>query len=75
MSIEDRVMTDMKAAMRAKNADALRALRNIRAAFISKKKEDGAETLSDDDAVAILRKLSKQLNESIEAYDLSLIHI
>ncbi len=69
MSIEDRVMTDMKAAMRAKNADALRALRNIRAAFISKKKEDGAETLSDDDAVAILRKLSKQLNESIEAYD------
>lgn len=69
MSIEDRVMTDMKAAMRAKNADALRALRNIRAAFISKKKEDGAETLSDDAAIAILRKLSKQLSESIEAYD------
>lgn len=69
MSIEDRVMTDMKAAMRAKDADALRALRNIRAAFISKKKENNADVVSDDDAIVILRKSAKQLNESIEAYD------
>ena len=69
MSIEQQVMTDMKAAMRAKEADALRALRNLRAAFISKRKEDGAESLSDEVAMAILRKTAKQLNESITAYD------
>lgn len=69
MTIEERVTTDMKTAMRNKEADALRALRNIRAAFLSKRKENNADTISDDDAVAILRKLAKQLAESIEAYD------
>ena len=69
MTIEERVTADMKAAMRNKQADALRALRNLRAAFIAKRKENNAETVSDDDAIAILRKNAKQLNESIAAYE------
>ena len=69
MSIEAQVTADMKTAMRAKEADTLRALRNIRAAFISKKKESGSDALADSDAVAILRKIAKQLNESIVAFD------
>ena len=45
------------------------ALRNLRAAFLTKRKESGADALSDADAVAVIRKSAKQLVESIEAYE------
>lgn len=46
----------------------MRALRLIRAAFLTKAKESGSETLSDDDAVAVLRKLAKMRRESIDMF-------
>lgn len=55
--------------MRSKDADALKALRSIRAAFIIALKAEGAaDTLSDAEAIACLRKLAKQRVESIEMF-------
>lgn len=69
MSIEQQVTEEMKVAMRAKDKARLTALKGIRAAFIEALKEDGSESLADDKATPILRRLAKQRRESIEAYE------
>lgn len=69
MSMVDDVSAQLKQAMRARDKARTQALRNIRAAFLEALKSEGAaETLSDDEAQAILRRLAKQRRESIEAY-------
>ena len=68
MAIIDDVTTQMKAAMRAKEADKLRALRGIRAAFIEEMKKDGRDSLSDEAAQTTLRRLAKQRRDSLETY-------
>jgi len=69
MSIFDSVNSQMKDALRAQQKLRLQALRNIRAAFLLRLKEDGSQTLSDEECVPILRRLEKQRKESIEAFD------
>ena len=68
MAIIDDVSTQIKDAMRAKDKVRLTALRSIRAAFIEALKSDGAETLSDEQVMPILRKLAKMREESIAMY-------
>ena len=68
MGLLEQVSEDLKSAMRAKDKVRLGALKNIRAGFIEAQKEDGADTLSDDKAIAILRRIAKQRRESIDAY-------
>ncbi len=69
MSIFDEVSRQMTAAMRAKDAPRLAALRGMRAAFQTEMKREGAETLSDEACVAVLRRLAKQRHESIDAFE------
>jgi len=69
MPILDTVGEQLKAAMRAQDKPRLAALRNIRAAFLNAMKEDGSETLADEVCVAVLRRLAKQRQESIEAFE------
>lgn len=69
MPIFDEVNTQMKDALRAQQKLRLQALRNIRAAFLTRLKEDGSETISDEECVPILRRLEKQRRESIEAFE------
>ena len=69
MSIESLVTDAMKAAMKAREKERLQALRNIRAAFLLARKESGADSLADEQAVAVLRKLSKQRKDSIVSYE------
>jgi uncharacterized protein YqeY len=69
MPIFDDVNNQMKDALRAGEKLRLQALRNIRAAFLLRLKEDGSETLSDEECVPILRRLEKQRKESIEAFE------
>jgi len=69
MPIFDDVNSQMKDALRAQQKLRLQALRNIRAAFLLRLKEDGSQTLSDEECVPILRRLEKQRKESIEAFD------
>ena len=61
--------SQLKDAMRAKDKARLIALRSIRAAFLAATKEDGAESLSDEACVPLLRKLEKQRRESIDAFE------
>ena len=68
MGLVERVNDEMKEALKAKQTARLSALRNIRAAFLYEMKKDGANTLGDELAVVVLRKLEKQRQESIEAF-------
>lgn len=69
MALVDDVSQQMKDALRAKETTRLAALRGIRAAFLNEMKKDGAESLPDATAIAVLRKLEKQRKESIEAFE------
>ena len=69
MSIFERVNDEMKAAMKAREAVRLAALRSIRAAFLNETKKDNATTLSDEVCSQLLRRLEKQRGESIEAFE------
>jgi uncharacterized protein YqeY len=69
MGIFDEVSSHLKDAMRAREKSRVSALRNIRAAFLAATKEDGSDTLSDEGCVTLLRRLEKQRNESIAAFE------
>jgi len=68
VSIEATVTDAMKAAMKARAKERLLALRNIRAAFLLARKESGADSLSDTEAITVLRKVAKQRKDSIQSY-------
>jgi uncharacterized protein YqeY len=69
MSLEQKVMTDLKAAMLAKDEKSLRSLRAIKAAIILAKTAEGANgEISDESEVKLLQKLIKQRKDSLEIY-------
>jgi len=69
MGMVEDVGAQLKDAMKAKDAPRLAALRSIRTAFLNEMKKDGADDLSEDTCIALLRKLEKQRKESIEAFE------
>ena len=69
MPIFEKVNEQMKDAMRAQRKLELQALRSIRAAFLVRMKEDASQSVSDEEALPILRRLEKQRHESIEAFE------
>lgn len=70
MNLEQRIMTDLKAAMLAKDEAALRSLRAIKAALILVKTAEGPKTeMSNDDEIKLLQKLVKQRKDSIEIFE------
>ena len=69
MGLVEQVAEQMKQAQKARDAERLAALRNIRAAFLLEMKKDGKATLDDAVSIAVLRKLAKQREESIEAFE------
>ena len=69
MSLEQKIMTDLKAAMLAKDEKSLRSLRAIKAAILLAKTSEGAAgELKEDDEVKLLQKLVKQRRDSLEIY-------
>lgn len=69
MSIFERVNAEMRAAMKARDAARLTALRSVRAAFLTEMKKDNSESLPDEVCVRLLRRLEKQRGESIDAFE------
>lgn len=64
MSLKDRITDDMKAAMRAKDAERLGTIRMITAA-IKQREVDERITLDDAQVLAVLEKMIKTRKESI----------
>jgi uncharacterized protein YqeY len=67
MSLEEKINTDLKAAMLAKDEAALRALRAVKSAILLAKTSGGG-SISADDEIKMLQKLVKQRKESLEIY-------
>ncbi len=67
MSIAETVKEQLTAAMKARDVARISALRLIRAALVDESKKTGAE-IDEAKAVAVLRRLRKQRDESAQAY-------
>ena len=68
MSLEDKINSDLKAAMLSKNEAALRALRAVKSAILLAK-TSGAGEVTQADEMKLLQKLVKQRKESVEVYE------
>ncbi|MBN8688283.1 MAG: GatB/YqeY domain-containing protein [Chitinophagales bacterium] len=69
MSLEQQIMTDLKAAMLAKDEAALRSLRAIKAAILlAKTAEGGNGEVSAEDEIKLLQKMVKQRKDSLEIF-------
>jgi hypothetical protein len=68
MTLKDRITDDMKAAMRARDADRLLAIRGLLAA-IKQREIDERITLDDLAVVAIVDRLVKQRKDSITQFE------
>src|SRR6188768_1355072 len=70
MSLEQKIMGELKTAMLAKDEKALRSLRAIKAAILLAKTSEGAGgELKEDDEIKLLQKLVKQRKDSLEIYE------
>jgi uncharacterized protein YqeY len=68
MSLEQKIMSELKAAMLAKNETALRALRAIKSAILLVRTSGTNPELAEADELKLLQKLVKQRKESEEIY-------
>ena len=70
MSLEQKIMTELKTAMLAKDEAALRSLRAIKAAILLAKTSEGRSgVLNEDDEIKLLQKLVKQRKDSLEIFE------
>jgi len=67
MTLKDRIVEDMKSALRAKDAARLSAIRLLLAAIKQREVDERIE-LTDADVVAVIDKMLKQRRESIRQY-------
>ena len=71
MTLQQRVDSDLKEAMRAKNATKLNVLRMLKSAlkYAEIAKSDAEAELGDAEAVQVIRKQAKQRQDSIESFE------
>lgn len=70
MNLEQKVMSEMKEAMKAKDEGRLRGLRAVKAEIIKAKTEPGAGgELPEEKEIAMLQKMMKQRKDSLEIYN------
>jgi uncharacterized protein len=67
MSLKDTIISDLTAAMKAKEADKVSTLRMVKANLMNRQIEKGDE-LRDDEVQKALQSLVKQRRDSIEQY-------
>ena len=71
MTLQQRVDSDVKEAMRAKDATKLNVLRMLKSAlkYAAIAKSDAEAELSEAEAVQVIRKQAKQRQDSIESFE------
>ena len=67
MNLKDKIISDMTAAMKAKDAARTSTLRMVKAAIINREKDNGTE-LDDEEVAKLLRTQVKQRRDSVEQY-------
>ncbi|MES2355012.1 MAG: GatB/YqeY domain-containing protein [Pseudomonadota bacterium] len=70
MDLKERINEDMKAAMRAREADRLGAIRLLLAAMKQKEVDERVQ-LSDADVVLVIEKMLKQRRDSISQFEVA----
>lgn len=69
MSLEQKIMDELKTAMLAKNQAVVRSLRAVKAAILLAKTSEGVGgELKEDDEIKLLQKLVKQRKDSLEIF-------
>ncbi|HRO42578.1 MAG TPA: GatB/YqeY domain-containing protein [Flavipsychrobacter sp.] len=68
MSLEAKVMDEMKTAMRAKDEAALRTLRAIKAAILLEKTSGSGTEINEADEIKMLQKMAKQRRDSLDIF-------
>ena len=68
MTLKERIVTDLTAAMKAQDAPRLSTLRMVKAAVQNRQIEKGGE-LSDEETTKLLQSLVKQRRDSVEQYE------
>jgi uncharacterized protein len=68
MSLKDKIIADLTATMKAKDADKLSTLRLVKANLMNRQIEKGGE-LTDDEVMKALQSLVKQRRDSVEQYE------
>ena len=69
MGLEEKVMSEMKTAMKAKDTTALEALRAVKSAILLAKTEKGGGAgLAEEDEIKLVQKLVKQRKDSAAIY-------
>ncbi len=69
MSLEERIMEDLKTAMKAQDEATKRGIRAIKAAILLAKTDGSGEAMTPEREIKILQKLVKQRKESLEIYN------
>lgn len=68
MNLKEKIIADMTAAMKAKDADKTGTLRMVKAALMNRQIDKGGE-LTDEEVVKMLQSLVKQRRDSIDSYN------
>ena len=68
MSLNEKIIADIKEAMKAKDTERLSTLRMVKANLMNRKIEKGGE-LTDEEVQKALQSLVKQRRDSIEQYE------
>ncbi|MBK7872505.1 MAG: GatB/YqeY domain-containing protein [Saprospiraceae bacterium] len=69
MALEEKIMQDLKEAMKAKDEVALRSIRAVKAAILLAKTDGSGKAIDSEREIQILQKLVKQRKESLEIYE------
>ena len=68
MSLESKIMTDLKEAMKSKDQAAMRSIRAIKAAILLAKTDGSGKELDDAGEIKLVQKLVKQRQDSLDIY-------
>lgn len=72
MDIKETILSDLKKAMKAKDADRLRVLRSLKSKLLEKEisiRSGGEGDITDEQAIEVLMKAAKQRRESIDQFE------
>lgn len=68
MSLESRITTDLKEAMKAKDQAALRGIRAIKAAILLAKTDGSGKEMDESGEIKLVQKLIKQRQDSLDIF-------